>query len=417
MKRRVVISGMGVVTSLSRRLDDLFERLCRGESGIRPLQRPEAARLPVRFGGEIPDWTTDGYLPPKDGKRMDRFAQFALVSAIDAARDSGVDFDRENPFRCGVIFGSGIGGLEETESQYARLMEKGPEKVSCFLVPKMIANAASGQISIHLGLQGPSGAVVTACASGADAIAQAFKAIQYGDAEIMIAGGAEASLTPLAISGFASMGALSTRHDAPTAASRPFDADRNGFVMSEGSGALVLEELQHAKARGARIYAELLGCGRSSDAHHIAQPHKDGVGAASAMRAALLDACAAPQDVGYINAHGTSTPLGDLAETTAIKAVFGPHAARLPVSSTKSQLGHLIGAAGAVELIVSVLTLNKGMLPPTINYEKPDPGCDLDYVPNTARAMACKIAMSNSFGFGGHNSSLIVGQLRNGAAH
>jgi 3-oxoacyl-[acyl-carrier-protein] synthase II len=412
MKRRVVISGMGVVTSLSRRVDDLFDRLCRGESGIRGLQRIDVARLPVKFGGEVQNWTVDGYIAPKEGKRLDRFAQFALVAAIDAAGDAGIDFRREDPERCGVIVGSAFGGLEEIESQFKRLLEKGPDKVSCFTVPKMIANAASGRISIHFGLHGPSGAVVTACASGADAIAHAFKTIQYDDADLMIAGGAEASLTPLAISGFAAMGALSTRNDDPTAASRPFDADRDGFVMSEGSGALVLEELEHAMARGARIYGELLGCGRSSDAHHMAQPHPEGKGAAAAMRNALRDAGVAPAAIGYINAHGTSTPLGDLAETLAIKAVFDESASRCAVSSTKGQLGHLIGAAGAVELIISVMVLNRGRAPPTINYRKPDPECDWDYVPNVARELRCSTAMSNSFGFGGHNSSLIVGRMR-----
>ncbi len=396
---------------MSRRVDDLFDRLCQGESGIHFLQRINTAHLPVKFGGEVQNWSVDGYIPPKEGNRLDRFAQFALVAAIDAVVDSGIDFRLEDPGRCGVFVGSGAGGLEEIESQFARLLERGPDKVSCFTVPKMIANSASSQVSIHFGLHGPSGAVVTACASGADAIAQAFKTIQYDDADLMIAGGAEASLTPLVISGFAAMRALSIHNDDPTTASRPFDADRSGFVMSEGSGAIVLEELEHAKARGARIYGELLGCGRSSDGHHIAQPHPEGIGAAAAMRVALRDAGVAPEEIGYINAHGTSTPLGDLAETRAIKAVFGPNASRLAVSSTKGQLGHLIGAAGVVELIISVMVLNRDVVPPTINYRKPDPECNLDYVPNVARELSCSTTMSNSFGFGGHNSSLIVGRI------
>ena len=416
MKRRVVVTGMGVVTALSRKVEDLFARLCSGESGVHTIERFDTSRFRVRFGGEIRDWSAGGYFPPKEEKRLDRFTQFALVGAIDAVQDAGLDFSREDPYRCGVIIGSGIGGLEELEVQHARLLEKGPDRVSAFTIPKLMANAASGHVSIQYALHGPSAAVVTACASASNAIADAFKTIQYDDADIMITGGSEAAVTPLGISGFGAMRALSERNDDPSGASRPFDADRDGFVLAEGAGVLVLEELERAKKRGARIYAEVLGCGSSADGSHITQPDKDGAGAAVAMQHALRNAGVNPTDVGYINAHGTSTSLGDQAETVAIKTVFGDHARRLPISSTKSQLGHLLGASGGVELIVTILALCRGTLPPTINYHTPDPACDLDYVPNTAREQRFSVGMSNSFGFGGHNASLIVGQLRNGSA-
>ncbi len=409
MKRRVVVTGMGVVTSLGRQLGELFDRLCQGESGVDFLDRVDTTSLPVRFGGVIRNWSAEGYLSPKDAKRLDRFTQFALVGTTDAVRDAGIDFSREDPVRCGVMIGSAMGGLEELEAQHQRLLEKGPSKVSPFTVPKMLANVASGHVAIEYGLHGPSRAIVTACASSSDAIADAFRTIQYDDADVMITGGSEATVTPLAISGFASMGALSQRNDDPATASRPFDAERDGFVMAEGAGILVLEELEHARRRGARIYAELLGCGASTDGYHITQPHKEGVGAALAMQLALRDARLNPEDIGYINAHGTSTPLGDQAETLAIKSVFQEHARQVAVSSTKSQLGHLLGAAGGVELIISILALQRGVLPPTINYHTPDPACDLDYVPNCAREKKFSAAMSNSFGFGGHNASLIVG--------
>lgn len=416
MKRRVVVTGMGVVTSLSRQIEDLFDRLCRGESGVQPIERFDASALPVRFGGMVRKWSAEGYLSPKEEKRLDRFTQFALVGTTDAVRDAGIEFATENPARCGVMIGSAMGGLEELEAQHRRLLEKGPDRVSAFMVPKMLANVASGHVAIQYGLHGPSRAIVTACASSSDAIADAFRTIQYDDADVMITGGSEATVTPLAISGFAAMGALSQRNGDPAAASRPFDAERDGFVMAEGAGILVLEELEHATRRGARIYAELLGCGASTDGYHITQPHREGVGAALAMQLALQDARVAPEEVGYINAHGTSTPLGDQAETTAIKSIFGQYAPKVAVSSTKSQLGHLLGAAGGVELIISIMTLCRGVLPPTINYHTPDPVCDLDYVPNCAREKKCSVAMSNSFGFGGHNASLIVGHLRNSLA-
>ena len=416
MKRRVVVTGMGVVTALSRQTEDLFARLCKGESGVHTIERFDTSRFRVKFGGEVRNWSAEGYVPAKEEKRLDRFTQFALVSAIDAVRDAGLDFAREDLYRCGSIIGSGIGGLEELEVQHARLLEKGPDRVSAFTIPKLMANAASGHVSIQFGLHGPSAAAVTACASASNAIAEAFKTIQYDDADIVLTGGSEAAVTPLGISGFGAMRALSERNDDPSGASRPFDADRDGFVLAEGAGVLVLEELDHAKKRGAKIYAEMLGCGSSADGSHITQPDKDGAGAAVAMQRALRDAGISPSDVGYINAHGTSTYLGDQAETQAIKTVFGEHARNVAVSSTKSQLGHLLGASGGVELIVTVLALCRGVLPPTINYHTPDPGCDLDYVPNVARERKFSVGMSNSFGFGGHNASLIVGQLRNGSA-
>ncbi len=414
MSRRVVVTGLGVVTSLSCKVEDLWVRLCKGESGVRFIQRFDCSRFRSRFGGEVSDWSTEGYLPPKEAKRLDRFTQFAVVGAIDAVRDSGLDFSKEDPYRCGVIFGSGIGGLEELEEQHRRLLEKGPERVSAFTIPKLMANAASGQISIEFGLRGPNEAVVTACASASNAIGDAFRMIRRGEVDVVITGGSEAAVTPLGLSGFGAMRALSERNDDPTKASRPFDAGRDGFVLSEGAGVLVLEELEHAKRRGAKIHAELLGYGASADAGHITQPDREGVGAAKAMWNALQDSQVDPSEIGYINAHGTSTPLGDVAETAAIKRVFGDSARKVSISSTKSQLGHLLGASGGVELIVAILALRDGLIPPTINYETPDPECDLDYTPNQARERKLSVAMSNSFGFGGHNASLVVGHLRNG---
>ena len=326
----------------------------------------------------------------------------------------GIDFSKENPWRCGVILGSGIGGLETIEIQHQRLIDKGPDKISAFTIPKLIGNAASAQLAIQYGLRGPNQVVVTACASATNALGDAFKLIRDDEADVVISGGSEAALTYVGLSAFAAMRALSERNDEPTRASRPFDRDRDGFVLSEGAGLLVLEELEHAKARGAKIYGEMYGYGHSCDGGHITAPNKDGIGAAYAMSQAIKDARVNPSDIGYINAHGTSTPLGDQAETTAIKNVFQDHAYKVSISSTKSQLGHLLGASGGVELILSLLALRDGLIPPTINYENPDPACDLDYTPNQPRQRAISVAMSNSFGFGGHNGSLVVGKLRNG---
>lgn len=414
MKRRVVITGLGAVTSLSCQVDDLWTRICNGESGVRLIKRFDMSLYRTRFGGEIDPWSTDGYIVAKDTKKLDRFTQFALVASVDAVRDSGLEFGSEDLSRCGVMIGSGIGGLHEIEVQHTRLLEKGPDKVSAFTIPKLMPNAASGQVSIQYGLRGPNAAVATACASASNAMGDAFRTIQYGDADIMISGGAEAAVTPMGMSGFCAMRALSERNDDPAGASRPFEKDRDGFVLSEGAGIVVLEELEHAKARGARIYAEMLGSGCSADGSHITQPDKDGIGAATAMRLALANARIDPSAVGYINAHGTSTPLGDQAETAAVKSIFGDHAYKLSVSSTKSQLGHMLGASGGVELVLTVLAIVHGVIPPTINYHTPDPLCDLDYTPNQARERRLDVAMSNSFGFGGHNASLVVGRLRNG---
>ncbi len=414
MKRRVVITGLGAVTSLGCQVEDLWQRICRGESGIREIRSFDTTGFKVRIGGEIVDWNTDGYLPAKEAKRLDLFTQYAIVAATDAVRDSGLDFSQEDPFACGVILGTGVGGLHEIEAQHTRLLEKGPDKVSAFTIPKLMVNAACGQISIQFGLRGPSAAVATACASATNAIGDSMKAIQYGDADLMVTGGAEAALTPMGISGFASMRALAARNDDPTTASRPFDADREGFVLSEGAGILVLEEYEHARARGARIYCELLGYGVSADAGHITQPDEEGAGAGRAMNRALADAQIDPSQVDYINAHGTGTQLGDLAETRSIKRVFGAAAPGLSISSTKSQLGHLLGASGGVEMVLTALAIRDGLIPPTINLDRPDPECDLDYTPHQPRERRVRFAMSNSFGFGGHNATLLAGQLRNG---
>ena len=412
MKRRVVVTGLGAVTSLSCQVEDLWQRVLAGQSGIHELKCFDAAAYKVRFGGDVYDWSTDGYVDAKEAKRVDRFTQFALVAGIDAVTDSGLDFSKEDPYMCGAIIGSGIGGLNEIEEQERRLILKGPDRVSAFTIPKLMLNAASGQLSIRFGLRGPNYAVATACASATNAMGDAYKAIQYGDADVMLTGGAEAAITPIGVSGFSNMRALSERNDNPAAASRPFDADRDGFVLSEGAGILVFEELEHAKARGAKIYGEILGYGASADAGHITQPDENGTGAARAMSSALRDAKLEPTAIDYINAHGTSTPLGDKAETVAVKRVFEGHAHKVNVSSTKSQLGHLLGASGGVELILSLLALRDQVSPPTINLDTPDPACDLNYTPNTPQQRKIGAVMSNSFGFGGHNASVIAGTVR-----
>jgi 3-oxoacyl-[acyl-carrier-protein] synthase II len=414
MKRRVVVTGLGAVTTLGCQIDELWQRILGGESGIVPIRRFDAARFRVRFGGELTDWDGNKYLPPKETKRIDRFSQFALVSAMQAVKASGLDFSKEDPYRCGVILGSGIGGLHEIETQHERLLTKGPDKVSAFTIPKLMVNAACGHVSIQFGLRGPNAAVATACASATNAIGDAYKTIQYDDADVMVTGGTEAALTPMGISGFASMRALSERNDDPQRASRPFDADRDGFVLAEGAGLLVLEELEHARARGAEILAEMIGYGTSADGGHITHPDEHGTGAAKAMSAAMRDAGLNLNELDYINAHGTSTPLGDQAETMAIKSVFGDDARNISISSTKSQLGHLLGASGGVELVLTVLALRDDVVPPTINLDTPDPKCDLDYTPREARRREIHTAMSNSFGFGGHNASVVIGALRNG---
>jgi 3-oxoacyl-[acyl-carrier-protein] synthase II len=414
MKRRVVVTGLGVVSSLSNRVEDLWQRVLAGESGIYKILQFDTTGHKVHFAGEVQDWTTGDYMSPKEAKRIDRFTQFAMVAGIDAVRDSGIDFSKDDPFRAGVILGSGIGGLHEIEAQVGRLLEKGPDKVSAFTIPKLMLNAASGQMSIEFGLRGPNYAVATACASATNAMGDALKAIQYDDADVMITGGSEAAITPMGVSGFANMRALSERNDEPQRASRPFDRERDGFVLAEGAGMLVFEELEHARNRGAKIYAEVIGYGASADAGHITQPDEAGIGAARAMERAIVDAKIDPADLGYINAHGTSTHLGDQAETAAIKQVFKEHARDVSISSTKSQMGHSLGASGGIELLLTVLAIRDGVIPPTINLENPDPLCDLDYTPRQARQRRLKAAMSNSFGFGGHNASIVVTAPPNG---
>jgi 3-oxoacyl-[acyl-carrier-protein] synthase II len=426
MKRRVVVTGLGIVTSLSCQVDELWQKLLAGESGIHPLRILDTSLFKVKFGGDVYDWSAerwplafldkpDGFTEKKEIKRLDRFSQFGMVAAWQAVEDSGLDFTKEDRYRCGVILGSGIGGLNEIEEGCAKILQKGPDRVSPFVVPKMMLNAAGGNISIRYGLRGINYSVATACASANNAIGDALAAIQRGVSDVIISGGTESAITPMGLAGFQNMKALSTRNEDPSAASRPFDAERDGFVLSEGAGLLVLEEYEHAKARGAKIYCELLGFGASADAGHITAPDEQGTGAGRAMSDALKDAGLNASDIGYINAHGTSTPLGDKAETQAVKRVFGDHARRLSISSTKSQLGHTLGASGGIEMVVTVKSLVTGVIPPTINLTNPDPDCDLDYTPNQPKERRFAHAMSNSFGFGGHNASVVIGQVRNGA--
>ena len=413
MARRVVVTGMSVVTALGSNLPEFWERLCAGKSGVSRLERFDCSDFKVNFGGEVKDFKPEEHFEGKEARRLDRFSQFALASAQKAVKQSGIDFSKESdPYRCGVIVGSGIGGLNEIEEQHSKLFDRGPSRVSPLMIPKLMVNAASGNISVFWGLKGPSSAVATACASASNAIGDAFRVIQHDVADVMIAGGSEAAITPMGLSGFARMGALSTRMDAPEAASRPFDRDRDGFVLSEGAGVVVLEEYEHAKSRGAPIFAEMLGYGVSSDGSHMTAPDPEGTGAARAMMSSLKDAGLNFDQVGYVNAHGTSTPLGDKAETNAIKRVFGAHAKNgLCVSSTKSQLGHLLGASGGVEFVISILSMMHQLIPPTLNLDNQDPECDLDFVPNQARQVALDRVLSNSFGFGGHNACLVVGKI------
>jgi 3-oxoacyl-[acyl-carrier-protein] synthase II len=411
MKRRVVVTGLGVVTSLSCQVSELWQRILAGKSGIHPIKHFDTTDFKIKFGGDVQDWSPLDYISAKDLKRLDRFTQFAMVAGTDAVTDSGIDFAQEEPFRCGVILGSGIGGLAEIETQVGRLLNKGPDRVSALTIPKLMINAAGGNIAIKYRMRGPNYTVATACASATNAIGDALKSIQQGDADVMVTGGTEAALTPVSLAGFQNMKALSSRNDEPHRASRPFDLDRDGFVPSEGAGILVFEELEHAKARDARIYCEVLGFGASCDAGHITQPDAQGTGAAHAMSAALSDAQLAADAIDYINAHGTSTPLGDAAETVAIKRVFRDHAHDVSISSTKSHLGHSLGASGGIELVLCVKAIGHRVVPPTINLEHPDPECDLDYTPNEPRERTIRAVLSNSFGFGGHNACVVAGRL------
>lgn len=411
MTRRVVVTGMSVVTALGLDLDEFWEKLCAGKSGVGPLQRFDTSDFKVRFGGEIKDFDPTEFIPERDLRRLDRFVQFALYGAHKAVKQSGIDLPSGDQWRQGVLVGSGIGGLNEIEEQHCNLFDRGPNRVSPFMIPKLMVNAASGNISVRFGLRGPNSAVATACASASNAIGDAFKLIQHDMADVMITGGSEAAITPMGLSGFARMAALSTRNDDPQAASRPFDRDRDGFVLAEGAGIVVLEEYEHARKRGATILAEVLGYGMSADGSHITAPDPGGAGAAYAMAGALRDAKLDCSQIDYINAHGTSTPLGDKAETAAIKKVFKETAKSVMVSSTKSQLGHLLGASGGVEFVVAVQALLNQVAPPTINLDNPDEDCDLDYIPHQARTVKLERVLSNSFGFGGHNACLIVGKV------
>lgn len=408
MKRRVVVTGMGIVSSLSCQLDTFWSKLIAGESGIHEIKILDTSRFKVKFAADVHDWAPDEYIDSKEQKRLDRFSQFGMVAGIDAVSSSGLDFSQEDSYRCGVILGSGVGGIATIEEQTEKLLTKGADRVSPMTIPRLMLNAAGGNISIRYGLRGPNYTVATACASATNALGDALKAIQYDEADVMISGGTEAGITPMGISAFSNMKALSFRNDDPIRASRPFDLDRDGFVMAEGAGVVVLEELEHAKARGANILAELVGFGCSGDGGHITSPDPEGRGAARAMQNALNDASLDPEKIDYINAHGTSTPPGDKAETTAIKTVYGDHAYKLAVSSTKSSLGHSLGASGGIELIACIKAINEGIIPPTINLTKPDPACDLDYTPNEAKNRKVCYAMSNSFGFGGHNACVIA---------
>lgn len=406
MKHRVVVTGMGVVSALGSDLNTFWNHLIEGKSGVSRIESFDTSEYPTQIAAAVKDFKPEDYMDKKESRRMDRFVQFAVAAAKMAVEDSKLNMEQEDADRVGVIIGSGIGGLGTWEEQHTTLMQKGARRVSPFFIPMMIANMASGQVSMTLGAKGPNTAPVSACATGTHSIGDAFKVIQRGDADVMVCGGSEATILPLGMAGFCSMRAMSTRNDAPEQASRPFDMDRDGFVMGEGSGILVIESLEHALNRGAHIYAEIVGYGMSADAHHMTEP--DPTGAASCMKRAIADAGMTAEDIQYINAHGTSTPVGDKSETKAIKMALGEHAKHVAVSSTKSMTGHLLGAAGGVEAIICGLTLTHDVIPPTINVVNQDPECDLDVVPNVARKQEVKVAMSNSFGFGGHNATIVM---------
>ncbi|MBP2642178.1 MAG: 3-oxoacyl-(acyl-carrier-protein) synthase 2 [Firmicutes bacterium] len=408
MKNRVVITGLGAITPIGIGADNFWKALLSGVSGIGHITRFDVSEYSTKIAGEVKDFDPALYMDKKDARRMDRFIQFAVASTRMAFQDSGINLENEDRNRIGTLIGTGIGGMETLHEQYKTLFEKGPSRISPFFVPMMIGNMASGLTSITFGLQGPCMCVVTACATGTNSIGEAFKIIQRGDADVMVAGGTEASISQAALAGFASMKALSTRNDEPEKASRPFDRDRDGFVMGEGSGIVILESLEHALKRGARIYAEMAGYGTNADAYHITAPAPEGNQAAKCMALAIKDAGLEPADVDYINAHGTSTPLNDKNESLGIKTLFGEHAYKLAISSTKSMTGHLLGAAGGVECIASALSVYHDMVHPTVNYENPDDELDLDYVPGQARKRTVNVAISNSLGFGGHNATILV---------
>jgi 3-oxoacyl-[acyl-carrier-protein] synthase II len=408
-ERRVVITGLGVVSALGNDPETFWDALVAGRCGVERITAFDASGFDTQIAAQVKDFDpTPAFPSPKEVRRTDRFSQFGVYAGWRALRDSGLDLNRVNLDEVGVFLGSGIGGLETVAQQHKILLDRGPGRLSPFMIPMLISNMASGLFSMYHHLRGPNFATCSACATANHALGEAWRTIKMGDAQVMLAGGAEATIVPIGIGGFCAMKAMSTRNDAPEKASRPFDKERDGFVMGEGAGVLVLEELEHAKARGARIYCEMAGYGNTADAHHVTAPSPGGEGAARCMRMALRNAELNPQDLSYINAHGTSTPQGDIAETEAIKTVFGEHARKVAVSSTKGATGHMLGAAGAVEMIVCAKAVQTDTIPPTINYEVPDPECDLDYVPNTARQMKVNSVLNNSFGFGGHNATLVA---------
>jgi 3-oxoacyl-[acyl-carrier-protein] synthase II len=407
-KRRVVVTGLGLVSPVGSTVQSAWDAVLRGESGIAPITRFDVSAFPVRFGGAVRGFDVSQYIAPKEARRMDEFMHYGVAAGVQAVTDSGLDFSRADASRCGAVCGAGIGGLGTIEAEYGEYLKaNNPRKISPFFVPATIINMIAGHLSIRYGLKGPNLGIVTACTTSTHAIGLGMRTIQYGDADVIVAGGGEMATTRCGLGSFGQAKALSTRNDAPTEASRPWDKERDGFVLSDGGGAMVLEELEYARARGAHIHAELVGFGMSGDAYHMTAPPEDGEGARLAMVNALRDASLNAADVQYINAHATSTPLGDKAETVAMKRAFGDHAKRVAVSSTKEMTGHMLGAAGVIEAIFSVLAIRDGVAPPTINYRTPDPECDLDYVPNTARRMKVDVSLSNSFGFGGTNGSLI----------
>lgn len=406
-KRRVVITGIGAVTPIGLNGEEYWKNLIAGKSGAGPITYFNASEYETRFACELKGFKATDFLDRKAAQRMDPYAQYALISTDMAIKDSGVSAKEDDPDRMGVVFGSGIGGMITYEAQFRSYIEGGPRRISPFFIPMLIPDIAAGQISIKHGFKGPNYATVSACATSSHAIGDAFRTIQYGDADVMVSGGSEAPITPMGVGGFNAMRALSTRNDAPERASRPFDAQRDGFVIGEGGGTLILEEYEHAKRRGAKIYAEIVGIGFTADAHHITAPPDGGEGAVRSMQRALRDAGVGPEQIDYVNVHGTSTPLGDISETMAIKTVFGEHSKRLSISSTKSMTGHLLGAAGAVEAIAALMACHTDTIPPTINYEFPDPACDLNYTPNVSVKRPVQYALSNTFGFGGHNATIL----------
>lgn len=408
MKRRVVITGVGLVTPLGTGTDVTWDGLINGRSGIDSITRFDASAHASQIAAEVKDFNPEQYFEPKQAKNLDHFVQYAIAAAEMAVLNSGLEISSEDPERIGVLTGCGMGGLPTIEQYHQVCLERGPRRITPFLIPRIIPNMPSGHISMRFNAKGPNLAISTACAAGTHAVGEAFRNIVYGDCDIAISGGAESVICPLAVGGFASMKALSTRNDDPQRASRPFDRDRDGFIIAEGSGMIILEELEHALQRGATIYAEMAGYGQTSDAYHVAAPPENGEGGARCMKRALQDAGMNPEDIDYINAHGTSTPLNDRCETAAIKTVFKDHAYKLNISSTKSMTGHMLGGAGGIEAAFTALTLHNGVIPPTVNLENPDPDCDLDYVPNVARELTVNAAMSNSFGFGGTNGVIIM---------